>query len=52
MYPRPPDVCLVFLNTWAAESYDRESLLVDWNVSNSTRNPDMRERQELTSIAF
>jgi len=29
--PTPPDVCLVFLNTWATEGYDRLSLLVDWN---------------------
>lgn len=30
-YPTPPDVCLVFLKTWAAEGVDRTSLLVDWN---------------------
>lgn len=29
--PTPPDVCIVFLNTWASESYDRHTLLVDWN---------------------
>ncbi|KXT05832.1 hypothetical protein AC578_1018 [Pseudocercospora eumusae] len=29
-YP-PPEVCLVFLKSWASESYDRPSLLVDWN---------------------
>ncbi|KAK6396355.1 hypothetical protein LTR65_009439 [Meristemomyces frigidus] len=29
--PSPPDVCLVFLKTWATEGYDRPSLLVDWN---------------------
>lgn len=31
MFPTPPDVCLVFLKTWATEGYDRPSLLVDWN---------------------
>lgn len=31
VYPTPPDVCLVFLKTWATEGYDRPSLLVDWN---------------------
>lgn len=30
MYP-PPEVCLVFLKTWATEGSDRDSLLVDWN---------------------
>ena len=30
-YPTPPDICLVFLKTWAAEGVDRTSLLVDWN---------------------
>lgn len=30
MYP-PPEVCLVFLKTWATEGFDRESLEVDWN---------------------
>ena len=30
LYP-PPEVCLVFLKTWATEGYDRPSLLVDWN---------------------
>ncbi|KAF7188374.1 putative beta-glucosidase G [Pseudocercospora fuligena] len=29
-YP-PPEVCLVFLKSWAREGYDRPSLLVDWN---------------------
>ncbi|KXT02631.1 hypothetical protein AC578_1161 [Pseudocercospora eumusae] len=29
--PSPPEVCLVFLKTWASEGYDRSSLLVDWN---------------------
>jgi len=31
VFPRPPEVCLVFLKTWATEGYDRSSLLVDWN---------------------
>lgn len=31
LFPRPPDVCLVFLKTWSTEGYDRSSLLVDWN---------------------
>ncbi|KAF2163305.1 glycoside hydrolase family 3 protein [Zasmidium cellare ATCC 36951] len=31
IYPTPPDVCIVFLNTWASEAYDRTTLLVDWN---------------------
>lgn len=31
VFPRPPDVCLVFLKTWATEGYDRDTLLVDWN---------------------
>lgn len=30
-YPTPPDVCLVFVKTWATEGSDRTSLLVDWN---------------------
>lgn len=29
--PVPPEVCIVFLKTWATEGYDRPSLLVDWN---------------------
>lgn len=29
--PSPPDVCLVFLKTWATEGEDRSSLLADWN---------------------
>lgn len=29
--PTPPDVCLVFLKTWAAEGVDREHLSVDWD---------------------
>ncbi|KAL3458851.1 glycoside hydrolase superfamily [Aspergillus heterothallicus] len=29
--PTPPDVCLVFLKTWAQEGQDRPDLLVDWN---------------------
>ncbi|KAK0310358.1 hypothetical protein LTR82_014744 [Friedmanniomyces endolithicus] len=31
--PTPPEVCLVFLKTWATEGYDRPSLQVDWNGS-------------------
>ncbi len=30
-YPTPPDVCLVFLKTWATEGFDRTSLFPDWN---------------------
>ncbi|KAG9683642.1 glycoside hydrolase family 3 protein, partial [Aureobasidium melanogenum] len=29
--PSPPDVCLVFLKTWAQEGLDRSTLLADWN---------------------
>jgi beta-glucosidase len=29
--PAPPDVCLVFLKTWATEGADRPSLLADWD---------------------
>ncbi|EEY22364.1 beta-glucosidase [Verticillium alfalfae VaMs.102] len=29
--PTPPDVCLVFLKTWAEEAVDRQHLDVDWN---------------------
>ncbi|KAH7115240.1 beta-glucosidase [Dendryphion nanum] len=29
--PKPPEVCLVFLKTWAEEAADREHLSVDWN---------------------
>ncbi|KAI4716172.1 hypothetical protein E4T48_07615 [Aureobasidium sp. EXF-10727] len=29
--PSPPDVCLVFLKTWAQEGIDRSTLLADWN---------------------
>ncbi|KAF2233993.1 glycoside hydrolase family 3 protein [Viridothelium virens] len=31
IYPTPPDVCLVFLKTWAEEGLDRTSLENDWN---------------------
>ncbi|KAH0288274.1 hypothetical protein M436DRAFT_73552 [Aureobasidium namibiae CBS 147.97] len=31
LQPSPPDVCLVFLKTWATEGLDRSSLLADWN---------------------
>ncbi len=30
IYP-VPDVCLVFLETWAAEGEDRTTLHIDWN---------------------
>lgn len=30
VYPIP-EVCIVFLKTWATEGYDRTSLLLDWN---------------------
>ncbi|KAH8897404.1 beta-glucosidase-related glycosidase [Thozetella sp. PMI_491] len=29
--PTPPDVCLVFLKTWAEEGADRQHLTVDWH---------------------
>ncbi|KAF2004117.1 glycoside hydrolase family 3 protein [Amniculicola lignicola CBS 123094] len=29
--PQVPDVCLVFLKTWAEEAADRQHLSVDWN---------------------
>jgi beta-glucosidase len=29
--PSPPDVCLVFLKTWAQEAIDRQHLSVDWD---------------------
>jgi len=29
--PAPPEVCLVFLKTWASEGSDRTHLEVDWN---------------------
>lgn len=31
MVDRSPDVCLVFLNTFASEGFDRTSLELDWN---------------------
>jgi beta-glucosidase len=31
LQPSPPDVCLVFLKTWAQEGIDRSTLLADWN---------------------
>ncbi|KAK4892979.1 hypothetical protein LTR28_002254, partial [Elasticomyces elasticus] len=31
IYATPPEVCLVFLKTWATEGYDRTTLLADWN---------------------
>ncbi|KAL1643209.1 hypothetical protein SLS61_009358 [Didymella pomorum] len=29
--PTPPDVCLVFLKSWASEGNDRITLIADWN---------------------
>jgi beta-glucosidase len=29
--PSPPDVCLVFLKSWASEGADRTSLVAEWN---------------------
>jgi beta-glucosidase len=29
--PAPPEVCLVFLKTWASEGSDRKNLETDWN---------------------
>lgn len=34
LQPSPPDVCLVFLKSWATESMDRETLHADWNGDN------------------
>ncbi|KAH6722111.1 beta-glucosidase [Leptodontidium sp. MPI-SDFR-AT-0119] len=36
--PSPPDVCLVFLKTWAAEGADLTSLLADWNSTAVVEN--------------
>ncbi|KAH7356905.1 beta-glucosidase [Rhexocercosporidium sp. MPI-PUGE-AT-0058] len=36
--PSPPDVCLVFLKTWAAEGTDLTSLLADWNSTGVVEN--------------
>jgi beta-glucosidase len=36
--PSPPDVCLVFLKTWAAEGDDRTTLLADWNSTAVVEN--------------
>lgn len=36
--PAPPDVCLVFLKTWAAEGADRTTLLADWNSTSVVEN--------------
>lgn len=36
--PSPPEVCLVFLKTWAAEGEDRSSLLADWNSTTVVEN--------------
>lgn len=37
LYPTP-DVCLVFLKTWAKESADRASLELDWNATEVVQN--------------
>ncbi|KAI1857261.1 uncharacterized protein JN550_013344 [Neoarthrinium moseri] len=37
IYPRP-DVCLVFLKTYAAETYDRASFEADWNSTQVVTN--------------
>ncbi|KAF2686783.1 glycoside hydrolase family 3 protein [Lentithecium fluviatile CBS 122367] len=29
--PSPPDVCMVFLKSWASEGDDRSSLIAEWN---------------------
>ncbi|KAF2185914.1 glycoside hydrolase family 3 protein [Zopfia rhizophila CBS 207.26] len=29
--PAPPDVCIVFLKSWASEGDDRSSLIAEWN---------------------
>jgi beta-glucosidase len=29
--PSPPDVCMVFLKSWASEGQDRTSLIAEWN---------------------
>ena len=29
--PSPPDVCMVFLKSWASEGDDRQSLIAEWN---------------------
>jgi beta-glucosidase len=31
LQPSPPDVCMVFLKSWASEGEDRVSLLAEWN---------------------
>lgn len=36
--PKEPEVCLVFLKTWAEEAADRESLNVDWNGNEVVAN--------------
>lgn len=37
IYPRP-DVCLVFLKTWAREGIDRSTLEADWNSTMVVKN--------------
>lgn len=36
--PSPPDVCLVFLKTWASEGSDRTTLEADWNSAAVVKN--------------
>jgi beta-glucosidase len=36
--PSPPDVCLVFLKTWATEGSDRTTLEADWNSAAVVNN--------------
>ncbi|KFY10611.1 hypothetical protein V491_07580 [Pseudogymnoascus sp. VKM F-3775] len=36
--PSPPDVCLVFLKTWATEGSDRTTLEADWNSAAVVKN--------------
>ena len=31
LQPSPPDVCMVFLKSWASEGDDRTSLIAEWN---------------------
>jgi beta-glucosidase len=40
VYPKPPDVCLVFLKTWATEGADRTSLLVRTYIITTAYIPD------------
>ncbi|WYZ35125.1 hypothetical protein EsH8_I_001401 [Colletotrichum jinshuiense] len=36
--PKAPEVCLVFLKTWAEEAADRQHLSVDWNGDDVVEN--------------